>query len=127
MSKEITQNLVDTYFANMAAMNAEGWLAIFAEDALIYDPVDSPPKKIHQDAKDFFALISRFFAKMEITQDYVFIADNEAAAKWKMSVVAKNSKTASSDGISVFTINEAGKIQQVRSYWDEARMMAQLK
>ncbi len=45
MSKEITQKLVDTYFTNMAAMNADGWLSIFAEDALIYDPVDNPPKK----------------------------------------------------------------------------------
>ncbi len=127
MSKEITQKLVDTYFTNMAAMNADGWLSIFAEDALIYDPVDNPPKKIYEDAKDFFALISFFFAKMEVTQDYVFIASNEAATKWKMSVVAKNGKTASCDGISVFTINEAGKIQEVRSYWERNEMMAKLK
>ena len=50
MSKQIIKNLVQTYFANMEAMNAEGWLAIFAEDAIIYDPVDSPGKKIHENS-----------------------------------------------------------------------------
>ncbi len=127
MSKEIIQNLVQTYFANMEAMNAEGWLAIFALDALIYDPVDSPGKKIHENAQEFFAIMSRFFAKLELSQDYLFIASNEATAKWTMTVVAKNGKTATAEGISLFTINEAGKIQQVRSYWDEATMMAQLR
>ena len=44
-----------------------------------------------------------------------------------MTVVSKNGKTATAEGISLFTINEAGKIQQVRSYWDETTMMAKLR
>lgn len=127
MSKKIILNLVQTYFANMEAMNAESWLAIFALDAIIYDPVDSPGQKIHETAQEFFAIMSRFFAKLKLSQDYLFIANNEAAAKWTMKVVAKNGKTATAEGISLFTINEAGKIQQVRSYWDEVTMMAQLR
>jgi len=102
MSKQIIKNLVQTYFANMEAMNAEGWLAIFAEDAIIYDPVDSPGKKIHETAQEFFAIMSRFFTKLKLSQDYLFIANNEAAAKWTMRVVAKNGKTATAEGISLY-------------------------
>ncbi|NEO03671.1 MAG: ketosteroid isomerase, partial [Moorea sp. SIO3I7] len=42
-------------------------------------------------------------------------------------VSAKNGREATAEGISVFEINDDGKIQQVLSYWNEAEMMAKLK
>ncbi|NES84102.1 MAG: ketosteroid isomerase [Moorea sp. SIO2B7] len=127
MSSEIIKNLIDAYFANMAAMNSAGWLDIFAEDAVIYDPVGSPPKKPYEDAQQFFDLLSRFYEKMDLSQDHIFIAGNGAAVKWTMRVVAKNGKNASTEGISVFEMNDANKIQQVSSYWDESSIISQLK
>ena len=44
-----------------------------------------------------------------------------------MQVVAKNGRHATAEGISVFEINDAGKLQTVSSYWDEAAMMMKLK
>ena len=46
--------------------------------------------------------MSRFFTKLKLSQDYLFIANNEAAAKWTMRVVAKNGKTATAEGISLY-------------------------
>ncbi|NEQ87011.1 MAG: ketosteroid isomerase, partial [Moorea sp. SIO2I5] len=39
MSTEAIASVINVYFANMAAMNPGGWVEIFAEDAVIYDPV----------------------------------------------------------------------------------------
>ena len=127
MSKEALEQAIDSYFTNLAAMNPPAWLENFAEDAITYDPVGKPANQVHENYQKFFGLLSGFFAKMEITQNYVAIADNQAAVKWTMDVLAKNGKTAQAEGISVFQFNEAGKIQTLSAFWDDDAMMAKLR
>lgn len=127
MSTEEIAALLTIYFDNMAAMNAEGWLEIFSEDALIHDPVGNPPRLVHKDSHHFFKILSNFFEKIELSKDNIFFVKNGAAVKWTMQVVAKSSRHATAEGISVFEINDIGKIQKVSSYWDEAAMMMKLK
>lgn len=127
MSTEEIASLVTTYFDNMAAMNAEGWLEIFAEDAVIHDPVGEPPRHVHKDAEQFFKILSNFFKEMELSKDDIFFVKNGAAVKWTMQVVAKNDRHATANGISIFEINSNGKIGKVSSYWDEAALLAKLK
>ncbi|NET85624.1 MAG: ketosteroid isomerase [Moorea sp. SIO1F2] len=127
MSTEAIASVINVYFTNMAAMNPGGWVEIFAEDAVIYDPVGKPPINVSEDSEKFFGLLSSFFNSFEISQEQIFIAGNGAAVKWRMQVSAKNGREATAEGISVFEINDDGKIQQVLSYWNEAEMMAKLK
>jgi ketosteroid isomerase-like protein len=127
MSTEEIASLLSVYFDNMAAMNAKGWLEIFSKNAVIHDPVGTPPRFPHKDSQQLFKILSNFFEKMELSKDHVFIVRNGAAVKWTMQVVAKNGRHATSEGISVFEIDDTGKIQKVSSYWDEAAMMTKLK
>jgi steroid Delta-isomerase len=127
VSTEEIAALLTIYFDNMAAMNAEGWLEIFEEDAVIHDPVGNPPRLVHKDSQQFFKILSNFFEKMELSKDNIFFVKNGAAVKWTMQVVAKSGRHATAEGISVFEINDIGKIQKVLSYWDEAAMMMKLK
>ncbi len=127
MSTEEIAALLTIYFDNMAAMNAEGWLEIFEEDALIHDPVGNPPRHVHKDSQQFFKILSNFFEKIELSKDNIFFVKNGAAVKWTMQVVAKSGRHVTAEGISVFEINDIGKIQKVSSYWDEAAMMMKLK
>ncbi len=127
MSTEEIAALLTIYFDNMAAMNAKGWLEVFSEDAVIHDPVGDPPRLVHNNSQQFFKMLSNFFEKMELSKDDIFFVKNGAAVKWTMQVVAKNGRHATSEGISVFEINDIGKIQKVSSYWDEAAMMMKVK
>lgn len=127
MSQETIASTLTAYFTNMAAMNPEGWVDTFAEDAVICDPVGNPPSKAHEDFQKFFGMLTAFFEKMELSQDKIIIVGNNAAVNWTMRVVAKSGRKAMTEGISTFEINDAGKIQKVSSYWNESEMMAQLK
>lgn len=127
MPTEEIASLLTIYFDNMAAMNAEGWLEIFAEDAVIHDPVGDPPRHVHKDSHQFFKVLSSFFETIELSKDDIFFVKNGAAVKWTMRVVAKNDRHVTAEGISIFEISDNGKIQTVSSYWDEAAMMAKLK
>src|SRR5919199_5885278 len=99
-TEEITA-LLTIYFSNMAAMNAEGWLEIFSEDAVIHDPVGTPPKLVHKDSHHFFKILSNFFEQIELSKDNIFSVKNGAAVKWTMQVVAKSGSHATAEGISV--------------------------
>lgn len=127
MSNEAIAKVVDSYFVNMSAMNGEEWIKNFAEDATIYDPVGKPPSKAKESYQKFFGILSMVFARLELTQDSVFPVENGAAVKWTMRGTGKNGKEGVAEGISVFEINENGKIKQVSSYWDDDAMMAQMK
>ena len=64
MSQEIITNLVNAYFTHWEAMEAQGWLSIFTEDALIYDPVGKPPSKVQEEAPKFFNFLANIFSQI---------------------------------------------------------------
>lgn len=127
MSTESIEKAVDSYFANMGAMNPEEWVKNFAEDALTYDPVGKPPSKVHEDYQKFFQMLSMIFAQLEVTTNNIFIVEKSAAVKWTMRGTSQKGKQGVAEGITVFEMNEDGKIQQVFAYWDDAAMMAQIR
>jgi steroid delta-isomerase len=61
-----------------------------------------------------------------LTEDQVFIAGNQAAVKWSGEGISKQGNKVRFEGIDIFTINEAGKIQTLHAYWNPAEMVAQL-
>lgn len=121
------ETVVAAYFANMASMNPEGWVENFAENALSYDPVGEPPAKVHEGFRQFIGQLQAVFEKLEPTTEHIFVGGNEAAVKWKMQGVSKTGKSVNFEGITIFEINEAGKIQTTRAYWNPAAMVAQLR
>jgi len=127
MSTDAIEALVRTYFTKMAAMNPDGWLDIFAEDAISYDPVGEPPAKVQEGFQEFFAQLQGVFKQLEATIEHSFVAGNEAAVKWTMQGLSKTSKTVKFEGITIFEVNEAGQIKTTRAYWNPADMIAQLK
>ncbi|WP_413160785.1 nuclear transport factor 2 family protein [Capilliphycus salinus ALCB114379] len=126
MTKTEIEQLLSEYYRQVAALNSQAWREAFAEDAVVYDPVGKPPLNVQQDADKFFEILSKFYEKLDIAPEQIFVAGNGAAVKWKMNVVARNGRTATSEGIAIFDLNEAGKIQKLQSYWDEAAMKAKL-
>lgn len=127
MSPEVIKQVIAAYFANIAAMNPEGWIDNFAEDAVSYDPVGEPPTKVHEGYREFIGQLQAVFEKLEATTEHIFIAANEAAVKWTMDGVSKSGKLVKFAGITIFEVNAEGKIQTTRAYWNPAQMIAQLR
>jgi hypothetical protein len=65
--------------------------------------------------QQFFGLLSMAFAKLEISQDFVRVGGNSSGVKSTMRGLGKNGKERVAEGISVFELNEAGKIEKVSS------------
>lgn len=127
MSTDRTQKAVADYFAAIRAMDTEAWLASFAADAVSHDPVGAPPISGHAALRQFFEGIAGAFEKVGLFEDHVFVNGNEAAVKWTGRGVGKNGRAVTFEGIDIFRINDEGKIQTLRGYWNPAAMMAELQ
>ena len=124
MSKETVAAVVATYFRALRAMDAAAWAATFAEDAVSHDPVGAPPHQGRAGVQTFASGIFPMFQSFGLTEEDVFICANTAAVKWKGQGVGKNGKSVTFYGIDVIEVNEQGKIQTVRAYWDPGPVMS---
>lgn len=126
MAPEVVSNAVRAYFAALRAMDEKAWVDTFAADAITYDPVGAPPTKGHEKLAEFFQTITAAFKEVGLTEDEVFIAGNGAAVKWTGRGISKQGREVKFEGIDVFDVNEAGKIQTLHAYWNPAEMVGQL-
>ena len=126
MSPEVVAIAVKAYFAALRAMDQQAWVNTFAEDAVSYDPVGAPAINGHQSLGEFFQTITAAFEEVGLTENDVFIAGNNAAVKWTGKGTSKQGRAVHFEGIDVFSINEAGKIETLHAYWNPAEMVAQL-
>ena len=126
MSPEVVARTIKAYFEALRAMDQTSWVNTFAENAISHDPVGAPPTQGHQKLGEFFQTVTAPFEAVGLTEDHVFIAGNSAAVKWTGRGTSKEGRQVHFEGIDVFTINEAGKIESVYAYWNPAEMVAQL-
>jgi steroid delta-isomerase len=126
MSPEVVSKAIKTYFAAIRAMDIPAIVNTFAEDAVSHDPVGAPPIVGHQKLTEFFQSITAAFEEVGLTEDQVFVAGTGAAVKWTGTGISKQGNKVRFEGIDVFDVNEAGKIQRLYAYWNPAEMVAQL-
>lgn len=114
------------YFLAIRAMDPEAFANSFAEDGVTCDPVGTPPIVGRAAIREFLSSICKNFKNVSLTEEHVFVAGNGAAVKWIGKGTSASGKEVKFEGIDVFEINEDGKVQNVRAYWNPAEMIAQL-
>ena len=125
MNQTLITQAISQYFTHLSNKDSEAWIKLFSPEAVSYDPVGNPPSIVHNDYQKFFELLN-FYHQSETIPENIFVAGNEAAVKWKMSVTARNGNTANAEGITVFIFNQEGKITETRAYWDDQKFLEQL-
>ncbi len=125
MSEETISQVINGYFDAICNLNCEAWIANFAADAVSHEP-GNPPLEGHDALRAFFNGVAGGFETIEMRPQQIFVVGNEAGVKWSASGLGKTGRQAKFEGIDIFTLNDGGKIQTVKAYWDPAAMMAQL-
>ncbi len=67
------------------------------------------------------------FETVGLTEEFVHIVGNEVAVKWMGRGIGKNGHEITFEGIDLFEINAAGKIQTLRAYWNKEVAIAALQ
>ncbi len=107
---------IDTYCERFTA-DREGWLALFADDATVEDPIGSDRNVGKEAIGAFWDMTHGLADKVTLTpSDYVKVAGNEAA-------FAMDARMESPDGVNgmkiidVMTFDDDAKITSQRAYW----------
>lgn len=110
--------------ANTQAGNREGWLALFAEDAEVFDPVGT--SNHDPEGKGFIgrSRIAEFWDMMIAPVDLMLVSHNRIPCG--EYICAANITSASRVGdlkvatemIVIYEVNQDGKIISLRAHWD---------
>ena len=112
-SIDTMQSVVHRYIRALNDSDLEGILALYAPDAVIEDPVGSPPHRGHEAIRAFYAGSMALKLKVQLDGDIRAVA-NVAAFAFRVSFVWNGQATTISP-IDVFHFNEEGLITQMRA------------
>lgn len=124
MAEANIADIINEYFAAISALDAERWVAVYADDATSYEPGNTLTG--HDALRGFFNAVAGGFESLTMAADQIFPVGNEAGVKWSAHGVGRNGRAVSFAGVDVFTVNAAGKIQTVKGFWNPAALMAEL-
>jgi len=124
VSEGIIRATIAGYFAANNALDVEGFVNAFAPDASLYNAGEVSPISGREAVRHVAEQSLLPFHHMNVAIERLFIMDNGAAAFYTGSITAQNGREAQIAGIDVFEINDNGKIQNIRFYFDPAPIMA---
>ena len=120
------ETIATDMFNKFAAFDAQGTANCFAADGTIEDPVGSTPIQGTEAIIAYQETFPTILDEIRIQSFDVTVAGQEAAIKWRLRFKTKTGNVFFVDGIGILKINEQGKIQSDREYFDLAYFQSQL-
>lgn len=119
---EMSQQSMD----RIAAKDRDGWLALFAEDAVVEDPVgpsmfDSEGKG-HRGKEAIAAFYESAIAlseKVSITIDRSIECGDEVARVGEISITMPGGKVGRVECVNLYKVGSDGRLVSLRSFWDQ--------
>ena len=100
------------------------WLALFADDAIVEDPVGmsvlDPEGKGYRGKNEISAFWDRNIEPNTVRFDihHSYAAGNEVANTGTITTTMQNGMEATVEGTFVYKVNEAGKLVSLRAFWE---------
>lgn len=108
----------------------ERWLALFADDAIIEDPIGisplDPEGKGHRGKQAIAAFWDMNIGPNELTFEIErsYACGNEVANVGTITTKTPNGMTIAVDGAFTYRVDDKGRIVALRAYWEFDKMMA---
>ncbi|HEY0951675.1 nuclear transport factor 2 family protein [Nocardioides sp.] len=115
-SRERIREVVDRYVELVGAGTADEIVALYAEDAVVEDPVGSEPRVGHGAIRDFYATLEGLDQATRLLA--VRIAGGEAAFHFEVATLA-DGVTYTLAPVDVMAFDDDGRITSMRAYWGE--------
>ena len=110
------------------AKKREDWLANFAEDACIEDPIGQSPLdpsgQGHRGSQAIAAFWDRVIAPNRVMFNVArsYACGNECANVGTITTLLPNGATGIVDGVFTYRVNDAGKLVSLRAHWELGNM-----
>jgi ketosteroid isomerase-like protein len=119
--------VIEDAFAKLVAFDAQGLVSHYADDAVLEDPVGTPPMVGKAAIIAYLEGFPTLFNQMKLYSLDIKVRGNEAAVKWRIRFVTKTGNTFFLEGIGFFRLNQQGKIELEREFFDLDYFIAELQ
>ena len=119
--------VIEEVFAGLVSFDVPRVMNHFADDAVVEDPVGTPPIVGKQAIADYVATFPVLFSHMKLYSLDIKPGGQEVGVKWRLRFTTKTGKTFFLEGIGHFKFNEAGKIQTEKEFFDLAYFLEQIQ
>jgi steroid Delta-isomerase len=126
MTTATISTLAQDYAAAISGLDVDRYVATFADDAVAYEPVGTEAFIGKAGVRQFFESTGGLFAKLDLQFTFIETIGDEIALKWQANGTGKNGQVVSFEGIDIWKLNQADKIQTLRAYWNPAPVVAKL-
>lgn len=119
---EQIEGAVRSYIDSYNAADLDAIVDVFAEDAVVTDPVGTPPKTGQDEFREFFAAGVSMGAKLTLDGP-IRVAEEHAAFPFHV-MLEWEGKQQRIDVIDVFKVNDDGKVIEMTAYFGPTNMGA---
>lgn len=119
--------VIEDAFAGLVTFDVQRVINHFAADAVLEDPVGTPPMQGTQAITAYLETFPTLFNQMKLYSLDIKVGGQEAAVTWRLRFTTKTGKTFFLEGIGHFKFNEQGKIQAEKEFFDLAYFLDQLQ
>jgi steroid delta-isomerase len=127
LTPEQIEAVIEDVFAGLVAFDAPRVLNHFASDAVVEDPVGTPPMVGKEAIAAYLAIFPTLFNQMKLYSLDIKPGGQEAGVKWRLRFTTKSGHVFFLEGIGHFSFNQAGKIQTEKEFFDLAYFLEQLQ
>jgi steroid Delta-isomerase len=127
LTPQQVEAVIEDAFAGLVAFDVPRVINNFAADAVLEDPVGTPPMVGTQAIAAYLETFPTLFSQMKLYSLDIKVRGHEAAVKWRLRFTTKTGNVFFLEGIGVFRLNQQGKIESEREFFDLEYFLAQLQ
>jgi ketosteroid isomerase-like protein len=127
LTSQQIEAVIEDAFAGLVSFDVQRVIQHFAADAVLEDPVGTPPMQGTQAITAYLETFPTLFNQMKLYSLDIKVGGQEAAVKWRLRFTTKTGKVFFLEGIGYFKFNQDGKIQLEKEFFDLAYFLEQLQ
>lgn len=113
---------VGSYITHFQSRSREGWLALFAEDATVIDPVPAAPAVGREAIGAFWDGMAAMAERFAIVERSLHVCGDQAALVYTLVAGPAAGGGVAFDGVEIFTVDGDGRITSAVAYWDPSEI-----
>ena len=125
-SQEI-ETVIEDVFAGLVAFDVPRIMNHFADNAVVEDPVGTPPIQGKEAIAAYLATFPTLFNQMKLYSLDIKPGGQEVGVKWRLRFTTKTGNVFFLEGIGIFKFNQDGKIESEKEFFDLAYFLEQLQ
>jgi steroid delta-isomerase len=127
LTQEQADAVIEDVFNGLAEFDVPRVVSHFAPDAVVEDPVGTPPIQGKEAIAAYLRTFPALFSQVKLYSLDVRARGQEAAVKWRLRFKTKSGNVFFLEGVGVFKFDEEGRIQSEREFFDLSYFLSQLQ